>query len=64
MGSKESGSMVMMDKDTVKVVAYNAGQETTTQNKEQILGNGVGVVVEVLPEENKPVTVSLDPIEV
>ena len=58
MDSKESLSLVMMEKDTIKVVALNADQEMTIQNKQQFHGNGVGVVVEVLPEENKLVTVS------
>ena len=58
MDSKERLSLVLMEKDTVKVVALNADQEMTMQKKQQIHGNGVGVLVEVLPEEKKLVTVS------
>ena len=58
MGSKENVSMVIMEKDKAKVVALN-GSPDRLKNKHNIHGNSVGVAVEVLPVQEKLVSVSI-----
>ena len=57
MGPKDNVSMVILEKDKAKVVAVNGGQDTM-ERKQSIPGHGVGVAVEVLPVEEKLVSVS------